>query len=220
MLESFVTSPPNLWWEQRRLWRDKWKQFGTSEEGQTTFPYDGRPPPGWNRRCVKEPGLLNADWGRPKLWWEWLEGPPDLMDWKSGLKSAAKSTAGDFMSQFFDSDKCTLPIKLDTPISKYWQESGQAGFCVKVVEGRIEFPVPARTIRAVRFAFRFSEDEPATLDPRLPRPAGLPDLNKYTESQREDMYEDARMKAFDGNSGALGVGADMTTEPWHAKMAG
>ena len=27
------------------------------------------------------------------------------MDWKSGLKSAAKSTAGDFMSQFFDSDK-------------------------------------------------------------------------------------------------------------------
>lgn len=29
-----------------------------------------------NGRCVKEPGLLKGDWGRPKLWFEWLEGPP------------------------------------------------------------------------------------------------------------------------------------------------
>ena len=27
------------------------------------------------------------------------------MDWKSGLMSAAKSMAGDFMSQFWDSEK-------------------------------------------------------------------------------------------------------------------
>ena len=26
-------------------------------------------------------------------------------------------------------------------------------------------------------------------------PPGLPDLNKYTESQREDMFKDARMEA-------------------------
>ncbi len=86
-----------------------------------------------NGRCVKEPGLLKADWGRPKLWWEWLEGPlldslvppimirleilesvsgttlwpfrPDPLDWKSGLKSAVKSMAGDFLSNFFDNDK-------------------------------------------------------------------------------------------------------------------
>ena len=64
-------------------------------------------------------------------------------------------------------------------------------------------------------ARRFAEDEPGTLDPRLPRPAGpkdlilhtiacgsawctsagLPDLNKYTESQREEMFHDARMEA-------------------------
>ena len=25
---------------------------------------------------MKEPGLLKGDWGRPKLWFEWLEGPP------------------------------------------------------------------------------------------------------------------------------------------------
>lgn len=103
-----------------------------------------------NGRCVKEPGLLKADWGRPKLWWEWLEGPylgasskkvllerlkwismiwdfsglvripnvgriswklstwhirQDPLDWKSGLASAAKSAAGDFMGQFWDDEK-------------------------------------------------------------------------------------------------------------------
>ena len=114
----------------------------------------GRYNPPWkslrNGRCVKEPGLLKADWGRPKLWWEWLEGPylgdlqrrccwkdwneypwfwdfsrlvripnvgriswklstwhirQDPLDWKSGLASAAKSAAGDFMGQFWDDEK-------------------------------------------------------------------------------------------------------------------
>ncbi|CAE7362020.1 unnamed protein product [Symbiodinium pilosum] len=253
-LESYVTSPPNIWWEQRRLWRDKWKQLGVGDEGQTTFPYDGRPPPGWNGRCVKEPGLLKADWGRPKLWWEWLEGPPDPLDWKSGLKSAVKSMAGDFLSNFFDNDKCTLPIGLDTPISKYWKESGQAGYDLEqpgapwprrgtfrrekadqkvyadwdqekwLAEHTLRRPTmkgfpkaftPHGLERATpRFEDRFAEDEPGTLDPRLPRPAGLPDLNKYTESQREEMFH-----AFDGNSGALGVGDDMMTKMLGGDMA-
>ncbi|OLP99794.1 hypothetical protein AK812_SmicGene17581 [Symbiodinium microadriaticum] len=248
-LESNVTSPPSVWWEQRRLWRNKWKQLGTGDEGMATFPYDGRPPPGWNGRCVREPGLLNADWGRPKLWWEWLEQPAGAVgDWKSGLKAAAKSMVGDFVGSFFDDEKCTLPIKLDSPISEYWKEAGQAGFDLEspqapwprrgtfrrkkadqkvyatwdqekwvdehtlrrpTIKGFPKALTPAGLERATpRFEDRFEEDEPATLDPRLPRPAGLPDLNEYVESQREEMFEEARMKAFDGNSGALGSIAD------------
>jgi len=195
---------------------------------------------------VKEPGLLKADWGRPKLWWEWLEGPQDPLDWKSGLASAAKSAAGDFMGQFWDDEKCTLPIKLDNPLSKYWAEDGQAGYDLEqqqasawprrgtyrrdkadekiytdwdqekwLAEHSLRrstqkgFP-RALTPRGLenatpRFEDRFTEDEAATLDPRLPRPASLPDLGKYPPSQQEAMFKDARMEAFDGNVDALGL---------------
>ncbi|CAK9104059.1 unnamed protein product [Durusdinium trenchii] len=251
-VQSYVTSPPNVWWEQRRLWRNKWKQLGTGDEGEAIFPYTGEPPPGWNGRCVKEPGLLKADWGRPKLWWEWLEGPQDPLDWTSGLKSAAASAAGDFMGQFWDDDKCTLPIKLSSPTSKYWAEDGQAGFDLEqpgapwprrgtfrrkkadqkaYTDWEQEKWLAEHTLRrstqkgfpraftprglenaTPRFEDRFAEDEPATLDPRLPRPASLPDLRKYPVSQQEAMWKDARMEAFDGNVDALGLksmGADL-----------
>lgn len=35
---------------------------------------------------------------------------------------------------------------------------------------------------------RFDENEPATLDPRLPRPAPMPDVRMYPEKQRADLY--------------------------------
>lgn len=250
-VQSYVTSPPAVWWEQRRLWRQKWKQLGTGDEGEAVFPYSGQPPPGWNGRCVKEPGLLKADWGRPKLWWEWLEGPQDPLDWKSGLASAVKSAAGDFLGQFWDDEKCTLPIKLSSPVSKYWAEDGQAGFDLEqtgapwprrgtyrrnkadqkvyadwdqekwLAEHTLRrstqkgFP-RALTPRGLenatpRFEDRFGEDEPATLDPHLPRPASLPDLRQYPASQQEAMMKDARMESFDGNVDALGL-ASMGTE--------
>ena len=44
-----------------------------------------------NGRCVQEPGLLKADWGRPKLWWEWLEGP------QLALKASAILRGKDFV---------------------------------------------------------------------------------------------------------------------------
>eukprot|EP00913_Durusdinium_trenchii_P001189 g1093.t1 len=184
---------------------------------------------------------LEADWGRPKLWWEWLEGPQDPLDWTSGLKSAAASAAGDFMGQFWDDDKCTLPIKLSSPTSKYWAEDGQAGFDLEqpgkkadqkaYTDWEQEKWLAEHTLRrstqkgfpraftprglenaTPRFEDRFAEDEPATLDPRLPRPASLPDLRKYPVSQQEAMWKDARMEAFDGNVDALGLksmGADL-----------
>lgn len=250
-VQSYVTSPPAVWWEQRRLWREKWKQLGTGDEGEAIFPYSGQPPPGWNGRCVKEPGLLKADWGRPKLWWEWLEGPQDPLDWKSGLASAVKSAAGDFLGQFWDDEKCTLPIKLSSPVSKYWAEDGQSGFDLeqtgapwprrgtyrrKKADQKVyadwnqEKWLAEHTLRrstqkgfpraltprglenaTPRFEDRFEEDEPATLDPHLPRPASLPDLRQYPASQQEAMMKDARMESFDGNVDALGLGT-MGTE--------
>ena len=35
---------------------------------------------------------------------------PDPLDWKSGLKSAAASAAGDFLGQFWDDDKLLGPF--------------------------------------------------------------------------------------------------------------
>ncbi|CAE7248009.1 DRC3 [Symbiodinium sp. CCMP2456] len=239
-LESNVTSPPSVWWEQRRLWRNKWKQLGTGDEGMATFPYDGRPPPGWNGRCVREPGLLNADWGRPKLWWEWLE-KPNLAALIA--VAAAKSMVGDFVGSFFDDEKrpvfmmCTLPIKLDSPISEYWKEAGQAGFDLESPQAPWPRRGTFRRAKADQKVYATWDQEkwvdehtlrrptikgfpkaltPAGLERATPRfedrfedvNTGLPDLNEYVESQREEMFEEARMKAFDGNSGALGSIAD------------
>eukprot|EP00930_Biecheleria_cincta_P082626 TRINITY_DN7232_c0_g3_i1.p1 TRINITY_DN7232_c0_g3~~TRINITY_DN7232_c0_g3_i1.p1 ORF type:complete len:517 (-),score=108.87 TRINITY_DN7232_c0_g3_i1:133-1683(-) len=248
------TSPPMLWWEQRRVAADTWERLNSGVAGEAMQEYHGKPPDPQvpDGRCILHPGLPYRDpkaaEEHPTLWWEWLqkkpgqaegEGGMSMKGMKKGLMDGMKAAASDAFKDLlgtYDQKSCRKPVRIPEPASDYWAEDGQTGFdpnssdapppeyvepkYTKSTPPPVDFdqevwlrtnsfrrPTLKGFPRALspdglenvtpRLNDRFEEDEPATLDPQLPRPARPRDLRFFPN--REQAHQESIMQAFDGN---------------------
>lgn len=215
-------APPALWWAQREDWREGWERLGTGEQAAAVWPYEGRKPKGACYKDLglqsydSGPGALLGKLtnlggtSKPgeqagQHWWKWLELPegaggkrakiPKPKGPAAGQEEGCpepvtiERPAGQWLEETLDPGK---PPKLSWPQEQWMRENSLRrptlpGFPHVLTRGGIRNATP----RLPRFA---KENEPATIDPRLPRPAPMVDPSRVPRGSEQD----AVFRAYDG----------------------